>query len=507
MSSVHHSDYFGHRSNNNSIAGHPMTERSMSLKSDGRHSSMKSFDNASFYNGEMGNIFQPTPALATRSSSTPGHPREIHIPSIIRCWVDTSFALDAILYAAVCTGSSKSTIDHSLVLRYGLQEQVKDKDGESRIALSVFLPDAVTQQRPNNTITNGQFPRIVTEFTVIPGSNDDSKIQLFLGCDILSASHADILFSQRQVVLFVEDGRQMFVPFVQPRSDHFYEGICTFHMPAKAQEPSRQMKDALVETLPEELARFSMDENRKIDLTIETNNTNGIEMVSSPTHTKTDSQPQSPLSAVTGNMQQNGNKAEGGSQGLEWRNARDVRNDDHGSDEGSGSRSSRPDRPSVSTSFGGDRSNARSSSANPRSAKEGSNSGVWDSWRKQSTSAATRDITTRAGKTGSASGQGSQRGMKVLRASKPSPAAPKKELTEVSTDQSVASPPTLSRAASSINMNERAKSQQRSVSGASGTGTLGHSKTRSSANVVGGASAFHWMAGQQMAGQKPTSTA
>ncbi|RPA87668.1 hypothetical protein BJ508DRAFT_63306 [Ascobolus immersus RN42] len=533
-------DFYGHnRSNNNSIGGHPLTERSMSFKSDGRQSSMRSFEGNSMYDEQEQTFYHPP----VRPCSTAGHIGEAAVPSIIRCWVDTSFNSNAIVNAAVCTGAARSTIDATLITRFSLESQIREKNGEETIALSVYLPDAVTQHRNKAVETPGHFPRIVTEFLVIPSIKRDTRIHVFLGADILSASHADILFSQRQVVLFVEDGRQMFVPFVQLRNEVVYSDILTGH--AVEKEAKKETKDALVET--------------DVEQTAEPVHMQRYESTNSPPSSR-GSHPQSPLSvAPFSSALSNGFKpmataehenklAKTQPHTLEWRNVRETlpppatsasSSDKAATTTGHDENRSRgrPDRPSISTFFGDDeKSSQQPVSANPRSAKEGAgnggagSAGIWDSWRKQSISGGQGNS---RGKSNSANS--TQRGMKVLKTSKSSPLTTKKEMGEnantssshssnqnnvfgnvngeqqssqqqnVQQFQTSSSRP-LSRVTSSISIGEKLRSQGKpNTSGGSVSGTIGsgHVKARST-NVVGGASAFHWMA----AGQKPsTSTA
>jgi hypothetical protein len=233
---------------------------------------------------------------------------------------------------------------------------------------------------------------------------------------------------------------------------------------------------------------------------------------------------------------------------LEWRNVREtlpppassapsLENKDATTGYDENRSRGRPDRPSISTFFGDEeRPSQQPVGANIRSAKEGTgngaagSAGIWDSWRKQSISGGQSNT---RGKSSSANS--TQRGMKVLKTAKSSPLTTKKEMGEntnasssnnsnntnpfssVNGDQHISqqqnqqqsqtsSSRPLSRVTSSVSISDKMRSQGKpSSSGGSVSGTIGsgHVKARST-NVVGGASAFHWMA----AGQKPsTSTA
>jgi len=344
------------------------------------------------------------------------------------------------------------------------------------------------------------------------------------------------------VVLFVEDGRQMFVPFVELRNEVVYSDILTGHVPEK--EAKKETKDALVETEVEE--------------TVEPVQMQRHESTASAPSSSRGSRPQSPLSANPfASALSNGFKPVAASttehdskltktqpHALEWRNTREIlpppassaassenkaaTTTGHDENRGRG----RPDRPSISTLFGDEEKPSQQPvSANLRSAKEVSgngatgSAGIWDSWRKQSISGG--QSSTR-GKSSSANS--TQRGMKVLKTSKSSPLTTKKEMgenTNASSSNNTSSNPfsivngdqqssqqqsqtsssrPLSRVTSSVSISEKMRSQGKpNSSGGSVSGSIGpgHVKARST-NVVGGASAFHWMA----SGQKPsTSTA
>ncbi|PWW79537.1 hypothetical protein C7212DRAFT_350395 [Tuber magnatum] len=236
-------DYFGHRNSGSSLEGFPMTERSSSHKSDhksdGRQSSMRSYgDNSSFFEGEINGGVPFNPPLQNlelldcethRSLAPPSGPA----PAIIRCWPDLTSSSTSFLYAVVCTGSVKSLIDISLIARFGLQDQInKDTNGEYKINLSLHLPDATIQQ-PARGGGQHSLPPLNIRFSVMPNRKGDcgegDEVGIFLGSDFMSDHMGDVLFSQSQLLLQVDDGRKMFVPFHRPEAHACYSDVCTTH--------------------------------------------------------------------------------------------------------------------------------------------------------------------------------------------------------------------------------------------------------------------------------------
>lgn len=234
-------DYFGHRNSNSLGGGYPMTERSSShksdYKSDGRQSSIRSYgDNSSFFDGDIGTPFHPPIQnfdILDCDAHRPSAPTSGPAPAIIRCWLDNTSSFDSLLYAVVCTGSVKSLVDFSLITRFGLQDQmIREKGGEYKISLAIYLPDATIQQ-PTRGNGQTQLPRLTVHFTVVPsrGSNHvEREVGIFLGSDILSDHMGDVLFSQSQLLLYVDDGRKMFVPFARPSVQVGFSDVCTIHI-------------------------------------------------------------------------------------------------------------------------------------------------------------------------------------------------------------------------------------------------------------------------------------
>lgn len=268
-------DYFGHRNGNSIGGGYPMTERSSShksdYKSDGRQSSVRSYgDNSSFFDGDIGTLFHPSLQnldILDCDAHRPSAPASGPAPAIIRCWLDNTSSFDSLLYAVVCTGSVKSLVDISLIARFGLQDQMtKDKDGEYKISLAIYLPDATIQQ-PTRGNGQTQLPRLTVRFTVVPSrksTNAENEVGIFLGSDVLSDHMGDVLFSQSQLLLYVDDGRKMFVPFARPGTQVGFSDVCTIHI-----------GDQLSEQKPEELCPQGSTNQQEQEPTIRPDRING----------------------------------------------------------------------------------------------------------------------------------------------------------------------------------------------------------------------------------------
>ena len=209
------------------FGSHPMTERSLSHRSDGRQSSTHSARASSFG-------FESRPLSATVAPFVPlGPPPGLFIlgpvPSIIRCWLDTNFSNETLLYASVCTGSYKSTVDFGLISRLGHLDRITtDRDGQRIIKLPVYLPEATIQQSSARSISPAPtLPTLTTTF-LVPGSpHRADAIQIFLGCDVLRTRNADIYFSLDRLTLFDDDRNKLSVPLVRPENAFLFQNLQT----------------------------------------------------------------------------------------------------------------------------------------------------------------------------------------------------------------------------------------------------------------------------------------
>lgn len=237
-----YSGEFGPTRPNSGFGSHPMTERSLSHKSDGRHSSMGHSVHSmhsgrtsslgldtNFMIGGQGDdspvdIPEPPPGLFVLGS----------VPSIIRCWLNTNFSHNALLYAVVCTGSQKSLLDYTLVKDLGMLDQLqKNMVGSYTIRLPVYLPEAiVTQPSSRSNSPAPSLPTLTANFEVT-GINQrnvperKNGLRVFIGSDTLRAHSADLLFSQNIMTLYGDDRNKLSIPFVRPEDDSIFKDLCT----------------------------------------------------------------------------------------------------------------------------------------------------------------------------------------------------------------------------------------------------------------------------------------
>lgn len=209
----------------------PMTERTSSHKSDGRQSSA----GHSTHSARAGSfVLESRPLSATVAPFVPlGPPPGLFIlgpvPSIIRCWLDTKFSNESLLYAAVCTGSFKSALDVQLVNRLGIDGQVvENQRGERVVKIPVYLPEATIQHSsPRNSSPAPRLPTLTVEFIVQSLPAKPNAIQVFLGCDVLRAQSADILFSLDRMTLFDDERNKVAVPLVRPENAVAFQNLHT----------------------------------------------------------------------------------------------------------------------------------------------------------------------------------------------------------------------------------------------------------------------------------------
>ena len=222
------------------LGSHPMTERSSSHKSDGRQSSAgQSVHSAQSARANSFGL-ESRPLSATVPPFVPlGPPPGLFIlgpvPSIIRCWLTTSFSNDSLLYAAVCTASYKSILDPNLASQLGVQENLSEnRDGEKVLRLPVYLPEATIQQSSSRSASPApQLPTMTVEFVVQDLGPSSDNMRIFLGCDTLRARSADIQFSLDRLTLFDDDRNKLSVPLVRPENAKLFQSLLTTNIHAR----------------------------------------------------------------------------------------------------------------------------------------------------------------------------------------------------------------------------------------------------------------------------------
>jgi hypothetical protein len=231
-----------------------MTERSLSHKSDGRHSSAGHSVHSmhSIPSGRTSSLGLDTNFIIGGQADNspldiPDPPPGLFIlgpvPSIIRCWLTTNFSHSALLYAAVCTGSQRSVLDYSLARELELLDQIqKDSSGRYSIRLPVYLPEAIiTQASSRSNSPAPQLPALTADFEIAgltQRTNPDRKkgIRVFLGSDTLRAHNADILLSQNLMTLYGDDRNKLSVPLVRPEDENAFKNLCTSNIPPEKNE-------------------------------------------------------------------------------------------------------------------------------------------------------------------------------------------------------------------------------------------------------------------------------
>ncbi|GAD93064.1 hypothetical protein ANI_1_584104 [Paecilomyces variotii No. 5] len=214
------------------MSGHPLTERSLSHRSDGRQSS----SGQSHHSARTNSLGLDTSRLM---GSTGGSPMTAMtpppglfilgpVPCIIRCWLTTNFSNDSLLYAAVCSGSYTSFLCHPMIERLGLEDLVV-QDGDLRsIKLPVYLPEASVHQTSSRAGSpTPQLPSLTIRFLIREVDHSDKGIQIFLGSDILRSHNADILFSQDKILMVDDERNKISIPLVRPENDSVFKNLTT----------------------------------------------------------------------------------------------------------------------------------------------------------------------------------------------------------------------------------------------------------------------------------------
>ncbi|KAH8673729.1 hypothetical protein BX600DRAFT_508967 [Xylariales sp. PMI_506] len=231
-----------------------MMERSLSHKSDGRHSSAgysvhSVHSHHSIASGRGSSLGLDTNYATTGSDddspvSAPAPPPGLFVlgsvPSIIRCWLTPNFAHDTLLYADICTGSVKSVIEFSMVKDLDLVDEVhRDLDGVHRIRLAVYLTEAsVVSRNSRNSHPAPQIPSLTANFEVVGLDQQEiaeakKEIRIFIGSETLREHSADILFSQNLMTLYGTEKEKLSVPFVRPEDNSMFKRIRTFIVPTE----------------------------------------------------------------------------------------------------------------------------------------------------------------------------------------------------------------------------------------------------------------------------------
>ncbi|KAG6364105.1 hypothetical protein INS49_005703 [Diaporthe citri] len=230
--SARHSGEFGPVRPGSGLGGPTLMERSFSHKSDGRHSSA-GHSVHSFHSVASGRTSSLGLDLLLGSSRDDDDDDSSPIEITLR-------AHDTLLYAVVCTGSQKSTLDYSLLKELNLVDEAhRNINGVLHASLPVYFAEATVAQSSSRSSSPSrrQVPYINVDFEITGTENAEvgdhkQAIRIFVGSDTLTSNSADLLLSQNRMTLFGngDDRDRLSVPFVRPEDESAYRHITTLNV-------------------------------------------------------------------------------------------------------------------------------------------------------------------------------------------------------------------------------------------------------------------------------------
>ncbi|KAJ5751999.1 ubiquitin carboxyl-terminal hydrolase 19 [Penicillium odoratum] len=208
----------------------PMTERSLSHRSDGRLSSSGNSHHSARTNSlgldtsrYLGSSYGSSPI-----TPPPGWAILGPVPSIIRCWLTTTFSNETLLYAVVCSGSYMSTLGTSIIRKLGLEESVVHEDGKRYVKVPVHLTEASIHQASSRSGSpDPQVPTLTVKFLVCDTDTADGSIEVIIGSDVLRNHSADILLSKDKIVMFDDERNLVSIPLVRPEKEAAFKTLLT----------------------------------------------------------------------------------------------------------------------------------------------------------------------------------------------------------------------------------------------------------------------------------------
>lgn len=225
------------------LGSHPLTERSLSHRSDGRQSS----SGHSHHSARTSSLGLETSRVMGSSGvgspliPPPGLFLLGPVPCIIRCWLTTNFSNDTLLYAAVCSGSYTSTLGYPIIRQLGLEDLVTQEDDVQCVKLPAYLPEASIHQASSRSSSPApQVPALTIRFLVRDVHPDDKSIQIILGSDVLRSHNADVLFSQDKIIMVDDERNKISLPLVRPESDSAFKSLRTTSDASPAERLVRQ---------------------------------------------------------------------------------------------------------------------------------------------------------------------------------------------------------------------------------------------------------------------------
>lgn len=211
------------------LGSHPLSERSLSHRSDGKGSTAGFGLRTNSFGIEQSRLLSSihnSPRVS--GNPPPGFFVLGPFPAIVRCWLTENFSKESLLYAALCSGSYSSCIASSLVNDLGYGDRVFERDGGRKIKLSVYLTEAKVQYMSSRSNSpNLHVPTITATFDITESTLQEKSIQIILGSDVLREHSTDILLSQDKITLVDDDHNQLSVPLVRPEDESAYKNLRT----------------------------------------------------------------------------------------------------------------------------------------------------------------------------------------------------------------------------------------------------------------------------------------
>lgn len=225
------------------LASLPLTERSLSHRSDGRLSS----SGQSHHSARTNSLGLETTSRMLSSSVSdsplippPGLFLLGPVPCIIRCWLTTNFSNDSLLYGAVCSGSYMSSLGYPTVRKLGLEDLMTQEEDSRFIKLPLYLPEASVHQSSSRCSSpEPQLPMLTIRFLVRNVDPNDQSIQIVLGSDVLRSHNADILFSQDKIIMVDDERNKVSIPLVRPENDSVFRSLSTVSDTPRAEPLTR----------------------------------------------------------------------------------------------------------------------------------------------------------------------------------------------------------------------------------------------------------------------------
>lgn len=226
------------------MGSHPLTERSLSHRSDGRQSS----SGHSHHSARTNSLGLETTSRMMSASidgspliPPPGLFLLGPVPSIIRCWLTTNFSNDSLQYAAVCSGSYSSFIGYPMVRKFGLEGLVVQEGGVQRIKIPLYLPEAsINQSSSRASSPVPQLPAVTIRFFIRDVDQSDSSIQIVIGSDVLRSHNADVLFSRDKIIMVDDERNKISIPLVRPENDAVFTSLRTASDVPRAERTATQ---------------------------------------------------------------------------------------------------------------------------------------------------------------------------------------------------------------------------------------------------------------------------